>query len=246
MSKDDDKPPFLPSPHYEVGYGKPSRDKRFRKGQSGNPKGRPVGAFSRRYTGAEERTFDAFRKLSAQTITVRDGGAVVTMTMSEAVVKTLILKAAKGSARHAELFFRYMAIIEKRDRELFEQIQQVFIEYKVGGEKELARRERLGITNLPVLVPHPDDIEVDFETGAVSLNGPMTEKEKAELDAAVEEAHNKVDEWEAEQDELISSFELSCVEDSEQAALFEELRRRIRKMAAERRSEINSYVKRPR
>jgi hypothetical protein len=29
---------------YEVGYGKPPRETRFAKGQSGNPRGRPSGA----------------------------------------------------------------------------------------------------------------------------------------------------------------------------------------------------------
>src|ERR1700724_4675339 len=29
---------------YEVGYGKPPRDTRFKRGQSGNPRGRPPGA----------------------------------------------------------------------------------------------------------------------------------------------------------------------------------------------------------
>jgi len=30
--------------HYEVGYGKPPRHTRFKKGQSGNPRGRPCGS----------------------------------------------------------------------------------------------------------------------------------------------------------------------------------------------------------
>lgn len=32
---------------YEVGYGKPPKSTRFKKGQSGNPGGRPRGASSR-------------------------------------------------------------------------------------------------------------------------------------------------------------------------------------------------------
>ena len=38
MSKDDK------DADYEVGYGKPPETTRFKKGQSGNPKGRPAGA----------------------------------------------------------------------------------------------------------------------------------------------------------------------------------------------------------
>ena len=32
--------------NYEVGYGRPPRTSQFKKGQSGNPKGRPKGAKS--------------------------------------------------------------------------------------------------------------------------------------------------------------------------------------------------------
>ena len=40
------EPPIAPEPQrdYEVGYGKPPRQTRFSKGQSGNPRGRAPGA----------------------------------------------------------------------------------------------------------------------------------------------------------------------------------------------------------
>jgi hypothetical protein len=37
-----------PAPGYEVGYGKPPMDTRFRKGASGNPGGRPRGITPKR------------------------------------------------------------------------------------------------------------------------------------------------------------------------------------------------------
>ena len=44
-----DRKPRPPGPRdYEVGYGKPPKEHRFKKGQSGNPRGRPKDAkFSR-------------------------------------------------------------------------------------------------------------------------------------------------------------------------------------------------------
>ncbi|TDE35637.1 DUF5681 domain-containing protein [Antarcticimicrobium sediminis] len=221
MSRDKNKPPFLPSPDYEVGYGKPPRDKRFRKGSSGNPNGRPKGAFNRRYIGQEERLFDAFRKHAAREITVRDGSAEVSMTMIEAAVRTLLVKVVQGSARHIEIFFKFMALIEKNDRELHEQLQQAFIEYKVGGERELARRKRFGITHLPDLVPHPEDIEIDFEDGSITVNGPMTEKEKAEHDAALE----RLDQWYARRQRDLAFLEAESSGDPKLKAVVDELRR---------------------
>ena len=52
------------------------------------------------------------------------------------------------------------------------------IEYKRDWEWELERRKRLGITDAPPPVPHPDHIEIDLQNGTVQVVGPLTKEEK--------------------------------------------------------------------
>lgn len=59
---------------YEVGYGKPPVATRFRKGVSGNPRGRPKGARNRRPALNEERLKDIILDEAYRMISVRDGG----------------------------------------------------------------------------------------------------------------------------------------------------------------------------
>ena len=75
---------------YEVGYGKPPRSGQFRKGQSGNPKGRPKGA-----RGVKSLLDDALSK----EITVSEGGKTSRVTKREALILSLITNALKGDIR---------------------------------------------------------------------------------------------------------------------------------------------------
>jgi hypothetical protein len=72
---------------YEVGYKKPPKDGRFRKGVSGNRKGRPKG----------KRNFATLLKQTLEeTITVSEGRVRKTVTKLEAALKQLVDKAASG------------------------------------------------------------------------------------------------------------------------------------------------------
>jgi hypothetical protein len=76
----------------EVGFGKPPVHSRFRKGCSGNAKGRPKGTKNLRTDLTE---------VLQERITVTEGDRKVRMSKQRAIVKTLIAKTLKGDSRSA-------------------------------------------------------------------------------------------------------------------------------------------------
>jgi hypothetical protein len=72
---------------YEVGFGKPPKNRRFPKGVSGNPKGRPKGR--RNLATVLEQTLQ-------EKVIINENGARNTVTKLEAAMKQLVNKAASG------------------------------------------------------------------------------------------------------------------------------------------------------
>ena len=70
-----------------VGYGKPPKHSRFKKGQSGNPKGRPKGAKGLRAA--------LLRELESP-ITIREGKREIRVSKAEAMAKRFVEKGLKG------------------------------------------------------------------------------------------------------------------------------------------------------
>ncbi len=114
---DDDPVPVStesPSPEsdasYDVGYGKPPRDSRFKPGQSGNPKGRPAGTKNFKTDLVEELQ---------EHITVKEGGSRHRISKQRAILKSITLRAMKGDPRAASLIVNMVArFLDQADSEL--------------------------------------------------------------------------------------------------------------------------------
>lgn len=90
---------------YEIGYGKPPGKTRFKKGQSGNSKGRPKG--SRSFASS------ACRALQERVI-INEGGRRKTVTKLDAALKQIANKAASGDTSTLRLLVTIVQLIEPR------------------------------------------------------------------------------------------------------------------------------------
>lgn len=167
---------------YDVGYGKPPQNTRFKPGQSENPKGRQRGAKNKAPRLNEERLKTIVIEEAYREITVRDGDRNVSVPMAQAVVRALAVNAAKGQHRAQRLFAEMLSTTERQNKALADEWLQTAINYKVEWEEELQRREMLGITDLPDPLPHPDQVIIDMNTGMARVQGPMTKEDVAQLE----------------------------------------------------------------
>jgi hypothetical protein len=99
MPTDRDKP-------YDVGYGRPPEGKRFRKGESGNPKGRPRGSKNIATLLDEELS---------ERVPVNENGKRKTITMRKAITKQTVRKAASGNEKFIKLVFELDGLKDARN-----------------------------------------------------------------------------------------------------------------------------------
>jgi hypothetical protein len=75
---------------FEVGYGKPPKEYRFTRGQSGNPNGRPKGTLN---------VATVVDRIMRERVVVNENGKRTSITKLEASVKQLLNKSASGDMR---------------------------------------------------------------------------------------------------------------------------------------------------
>jgi hypothetical protein len=84
------------SENYEVGYGKPPKNRQFKPGQSGNPRGKPKRA---------KTPQQALETELNKTVRIREGETVRRVTRLEAIMKRLVAQAASGDHKAMKLVF---------------------------------------------------------------------------------------------------------------------------------------------
>jgi Family of unknown function (DUF5681) len=90
-------------PDYAVGYGKPPRHTRFKRGQSGNPQGRPKGS--------KNLTTLLTEALNEPVIVAENGGRR-RITMRLAIIKQLVKRSATADLRAIKILLDIVRDIE--------------------------------------------------------------------------------------------------------------------------------------
>jgi hypothetical protein len=166
----------------KVGYGRPPKAHRFKKGQSGNPHGSSKKARKR-----QQRQFLPFDDVilddAGKQIRIRQGNRTSTISMKEALLQKQYSLALGGNRVALKNSLDQIAKAEKNKLERVLELYETFVDYK---ENYPANAKSHRARGLGLLLPHPDDIQLDPYTGEVTTTGPQNEKELARLKKILE------------------------------------------------------------
>jgi hypothetical protein len=166
----------------DVGYGRPPEQNRFKKGQSGNPKGRPKKT-PLDLSLTDQPMLSAVLAIANKTVPVRDGGELREMSMLEAVVAATATGAVSVNPRSQATFLSltqkaYEADLLQRRRSI-----ELWTEYKRAWSAKIADAKKRG-EPAPCILPHPDDIIIDHAKGPRFL-GPFDKNEETKLNETI-------------------------------------------------------------
>jgi hypothetical protein len=97
--------PMDPQRDYEVGYGRPPVQTRFRKGHSGNPRGRPPGSIT-------DRAKRIVLEEAYRSVTVKEGEKVIRMPAIRAVMRSHLRDALKGNGPNQRAVLALVQVLE--------------------------------------------------------------------------------------------------------------------------------------
>src|SRR5258706_5514018 len=166
-------------------YRVPPAEFRFKKGTSGNQKGRPPKErplVATKFGGQPGIGFESRLKTIAieeayRLIPVREGDRVEKIPVIQAILRKVAVNAANGNTRAQRTFLGLVMGAETDRSAANAELLRVAVEGKEYRAAVFADCDRRGIDR-PDPVPHPDDVVIDYKTGEVRINGPVMTEQK--------------------------------------------------------------------
>lgn len=141
---------------YDIGHGKPPKQHQFRKGTSGNPKGRPKGTKNLKTDLLEE---------FSETMKVREGSRERHISKQRALIKTQMARALNGNDRAAaKILDLYLKVIGFNDDAADADLPLTEDERAVIETLEKRLRRRAGIAGGKSDDDNPEDNDSDGGT----------------------------------------------------------------------------------
>ena len=173
-------------------YRVPPAEFRFKKGTSGNQKGRTPkerALATTKFGGQPGIGFETRIKTIAieeayRLITVREGDRIEKIPVIQAILRKVAVNAANGNTRAQRIYLDLVMGAEADRSAAAAELLRAAVEGKEYWAGVFAEYDRRGIDR-PDPTPHPDDVVIDYKTGEVQIKCPVMTEQKEARETAI-------------------------------------------------------------